>query len=182
MIGGNYMPLPKPRLNEKQDEYVSRFMADTLAGNDYPDVKQRVAVAYSEWKRHLAKKFEVFKFDDSEQIVFGWANIAIRKNGQQIQDWQDDLVDVADLEKAAYAFNLEYRDTGEMHKGESVGKMVESFMVTPEKLEKMGLAPDSLPLGWWVGFKIDSPEIFAKVKSGQYSMFSVQGQAKREEV
>lgn len=176
------MPLPKPKAGEKQDAYVSRFMSDETAGKDYPDIKQRVAVAYSEWKRHLEKRFEISKFDDSEQIVFGWANVAIRKNGEQIQDWQDDVVDVEELEKAAYAFNLEYRDTGEMHRGSSVGKMVESFMVTPEKLEKMGLEPDALPLGWWVGFKIADAQIFEKIKKGEYQMFSIQGSAKREEV
>ena len=55
-----------------------------------------------------------------------------------------------DLEEAAYQFALDYRSTGIMHKGETVGQMIESFMVTPDKLEAMGLPPELTPgpLGW----------------------------------
>jgi hypothetical protein len=43
----------------------------------------------------------------------------------------------------------------------------------------MGLAKDALPVGLWVGFKIDDADVWAKVKSGEYPMFSIQGKAKR---
>ncbi len=46
----------------------------------------------------------------------------------------------------------------------------------------MGLAADVLPYGWWVGFHIDDPTAFAKIKDGTYAMFSIQGHALREEV
>lgn len=176
------MPIPKPNAGEEHDKYISRAMGDSTMNSEYPDTKQRYAVAQSEWERHLKKGFMVAKVNDDCQFVFGWANVAIRKDGHQIQDWQDDIVDIEDLEKAAYDFNLVYRETGEMHQGESVGKMIESFVVTKQKLEQMGLPSDSLPLGWWVGFHISSKEVFEKVKSGQYSMLSIQGTAKREEV
>jgi hypothetical protein len=46
----------------------------------------------------------------------------------------------------------------------------------------MGLPEDSLPQGWWVGFYIEDPEVYEKVRSGVYKMFSVQGKAVREVV
>lgn len=174
------MPLPKPHSGEEHDKYISRFMADSTASSDYPDQKQRYAVAQSEWKTHISKSFEVAKRDDSQQLVFGWANVAFRTNGEQVLDFQKDLVDTEELESAAYLFNLIYRDTGEMHKGESVGKLVESFVVTKEKLASMGLPEDALPQGWWVGFHIPDSEVFAKVKEGKYKMLSIQGSARRE--
>jgi cation transport regulator ChaB len=131
-------------------------------------------------KWHKVEK--VLKFDTERQYVFGWASVAITKDGHQVEDLQGDLIDVEDLEEAAYQFALQYRESGVMHKGESVGHLIESFMVTPEKLDAMGLSPDSLPQGLWVGFHVPDPEIFAKVRSGDYAMFSIQGDAVREEV
>jgi len=46
----------------------------------------------------------------------------------------------------------------------------------------MGLSPDALPTGWWVGFHVESDEVWKSVKDGTYSMFSIQGTAIRSEV
>jgi len=128
------------------------------------------------------KVSKILKIDAAQQLVFGWASVAVDCAGELITDWQDDQIDVEDLEAAAYQFNLEFRETGIEHAGEAVGHLVESFMVTPEKLEKMGLAPDCLPQGLWVGFYIPDQTVFAKVVDGTFSMFSIQGTALREEV
>lgn len=127
---------------------------------------------------------EIMKFDEDRQLVFGYAMLSIKKDGNQLVDLQGDAIDPADLEEGAYEFVLSYSDaaTGEMHKGGSVGRLVESVVFTEAKLEKMGIPKGTVPLGWWVGFKIDSPEVFAKVKSGEYRGFSVQGLAIREEI
>lgn len=125
---------------------------------------------------------KVLKFDAERQYVFGWASVAITKDGHQVEDLQGDLIDVDDLEQAAYDFALQYRGTGVMHQGDVVGQMIESFMVTPDKLEAMGLPPDALPQGHWVGFHIPDRDVFSKIKDGTYSAFSIQGDAIREEV
>lgn len=125
---------------------------------------------------------KVLKFDTERQYVFGWASVAIAKDGSQVEDLQGDLIDVEDLEEAAYQFVLQHRESGVMHKGEAVGHLIESFMVTPEKLEAMGLTGNELPQGLWVGFHVPDAEVFAKVRSGDYAMFSIQGDAVREEV
>lgn len=44
------MPMPKPQEKETEEHYVSRFMADEAMIKEYPDEKQRAAVAYSEWR------------------------------------------------------------------------------------------------------------------------------------
>ncbi len=124
---------------------------------------------------------KISKADDERGLVFGWANIAVRKDGTEVVDSQGDSISPDDLEDGAYLFNLHFRKTGEMHRGEAVGELVESLVVTPDKLEAMGLAKDALPLGWWVGFKVP-PEVLAKVKSGDYRMFSIQGRGERTPV
>jgi len=44
------MPIPKPNQNEKESEFISRFMADPVMVKDYPDQGQRSAIAYQTWK------------------------------------------------------------------------------------------------------------------------------------
>lgn len=127
------------------------------------------------------REFRVYKVED-QRLCFGWANVALTADGAPVVDSHGDIIPAADLEKAAYNFNLTFRDAGQMHSGGSVGRLVESFMATPEKLVHMGLAADALPVGLWVGFKIDDADVWAKVKDGTYPMFSIQGRAVRKPV
>ena len=76
---------------------------------------------------------------------------------------------------------LKWREADEMHTQITKGHVVESLVVTPEKLEALGLPAGSLQTGWWVGFKVD-PVTFAKVQSGEFQMFSIEGTAQRVEV
>lgn len=124
----------------------------------------------------------IVKVDEERQYVFGWASVSIAKNGEMVEDSQGDVIELPELEEAAYHFSLDFGLSGAMHLGEAVGSLIESFVVTPEKLAALGLAADVLPYGWWVGFHIEDYETFAKIKKGEYSMFSIQGQAVREEV
>ena len=132
--------------------------------------------------------FQISKLDDDQQIAFGWAYIAQAPDGTVIVDKQGDFIDDhEELEKAAYRFVKESRVGGEMHLREGgeakvIGHLIESFVTTPEKIEKMGLDPSTTPVGWWVGFKVDDGEVWDKVKDGTYGAFSVHGRGKRSSV
>lgn len=123
----------------------------------------------------------VLKVDEDRHLVFGWASVAVRKTGEVVKDGEDDTIAPEDLEDAAYVFVLKFRDMNERHRGTVKGQLVESLAVTPDKLEKMGLARDALPQGWWVGFYVEDQQAWEKVKSGEYQMFSIEGTAEREE-
>jgi hypothetical protein len=140
-------------------------------------------ITYSAVEKARAATGEVFKIAKSaedEQLVFGWANIAIDENGEYPLDWDGDITAPEDLEKAAYEFVLKYRATGEQHQGEIKGQLVESVMFTKQKQAAMGIPEGVIPEGWWVGFHVPDTEVFAKIKSGEYEMFSVEGSAKRQ--
>lgn len=124
----------------------------------------------------------VAKVNDDNHLVFGWANVAIDADGEVPLDWQGDITSPQVLEKAAYNFVLKHRTTGEMHQGDTKGYLVESVMFTKQKMESLGIPEGVVPEGWWVGFYIPDDEVCAKVKSGQYKMFSIQGKAKRLKV
>ena len=58
--------------------------------------------------------FKIAKSDDEERLAFGWASVAERANGEQVLDWQEDIVEMPELEAAAYDFVQFYREGSEM--------------------------------------------------------------------
>lgn len=49
------MPLPKPRANETQEEFVSRCMSDNQMMIEYKRQDQRLAVCYVTWRDRSKK-------------------------------------------------------------------------------------------------------------------------------
>lgn len=119
---------------------------------------------------------------DAARQVFGWANVAVKRDGVAMVDTQADEIPVAVLEKAAYEYTLTFRECGEMHRDVCAkGQLIESVMITPEKLEAWGLKRDAVQPRWWVGYQLDA-DTFKKVATGEYRMFSIQGRATYREV
>ena len=128
--------------------------------------------------------FEIYKTDNDKRLVFGWASVSIKIDGEQLEDRQQDMIDPEDLEEAAYEYVLNFRDTGEEHIStmRKKGKLVESCVLTAEKQKAMGIPEGTLPIGWWIGFKIEDDAAWERVKNGTYRMFSIEGKASREPV
>ena len=127
--------------------------------------------------------FNLFKSND-KQLVFGWGSVAVNADGEQLVDRQGDMIDPEDLEEAAYEYVLEFRATGEEHipSMRNKGRLVESCVFTEEKQKAIGIPPGIIPIGWWVGFKIDDKEAWERIKNGTYTMFSVEGAGIRKPV
>jgi len=131
-------------------------------------------------EKHTQVDIPISKIDTSQNLVFGWANVSVGASGDLLTDLHGDQIEIEDLEKAAYEFNLYFRGSGVNHEGDAIGQVIESFVVTPEKLEKMGLPDNALPLGWWFGVYVEDDAVFKRVKDGELSMFSIQGSAIKE--
>ena len=127
-------------------------------------------------------RFRIAKSDDEKMLAFGWASVSMRVDGELIEDWQEDIVEPADLEHAAYEFVMLYREGGEMHERGGAAVLVESVVFTEEKIKAMGIPVGILPIGWWIGFKVTDKDVWEKVKDGTYQMFSIEGEAERVEV
>lgn len=127
-------------------------------------------------------RFKIAKADDDKHLAFGWANVAIRADGEEIEDWQEDIIEPEELENAAYQYVLLYREGGEMHERGGAAVLVESVVFTEEKMQAMGIPAGTLPIGWWIGFKVTDEDVWEKVKDGTYPMFSIEGEAERVEV
>lgn len=127
-------------------------------------------------------KFKIMKSDDEKMLAFGWANVSMRVDGELIEDWQGDIIEPEELENAAYEYVRLYGDGGEMHERGGVAVLIESVVFTEEKVQAMGIPAGTLPVGWWIGFKVTDEDVWQKVKDGTYPMFSIEGEAKRVEV
>ena len=124
---------------------------------------------------------EIKKFDTSRRLVFGWASVSVDADGNAVVDSDGDVVPIAELELAAYDF-VQFSGEGRaMHEGNTVARLVESMVFTPDKIAALGIE-GQVPLGWWVGFKVFDDGVWARVKNGELSMFSIGGRAKREAV
>lgn len=154
------------------------------------DFEASIKAAFNEWLRRngiepeeepVKKEFSIFKTDEDKRLVFGWASIALTVDGEQLEDRQSDMIDPEDLEEAAYEYVLNFRDTGEEHipTMRKKGKLVESCVLTAEKQKAMGIPEGTVPVGWWIGFKIHDDDAWNLVKSGHYKMFSIEGKANR---
>ena len=133
------------------------------------------------WESTKENNYTIAKTVDDKKLVFGWASISVTADGEQLEDLQHDIINPEDLEEAVYEYVLNFRDTGEEHRPHlrKKGKLVESCVFTLEKQKAMGLPEGILPVGWWIGFKIEDDEAWEKVKNGTYRMFSIEGKAQR---
>lgn len=147
-----------------------------------PGVAEEIQTKLVKKSVDLAIRGEVCKMNKDLQQVFGWASV-IEMDGEPIIDLQGDVMTIETIEKAAYSYVHGSRKGGRQHArdGEEplhVSDMIESFVLTPEKKEKMGI-PDSVPTGWWCGFKINDADTWADFKSGKLKDFSIHGSGTR---
>jgi len=48
--------MPKPNQGESRRVYIRRFMSDPAMQKRYPTQDQRLAVAFSYWRKHIGRK------------------------------------------------------------------------------------------------------------------------------
>ena len=128
---------------------------------------------------------EIAKADADKQQIFGWASV-IELDGEPVLDLQGDVISPEEMEKAGYSYVMKSRKGGDMHlrdNWEPIQKsdMIESFIVTEEKRQAMGL-PDSVPTGWWVGFQVQDPQVWSDIKAGKRTGFSIHGTGRRSAI
>lgn len=163
--------------------------AGGYAAGRHTPLRRRPAPVDGAVAKSVVVRGTISKIDEDRRQVFGWANLAII-DGQPVTDLQGDYVPLEEIEKSAYRYMLTSRVGGHMHKRVSkfagdvalhTSDIIESFVVTPEKLVAMGLAPDALPWGWWLGHQVNDEGVWQRVKSGELTGMSIHGSGIRTE-
>jgi len=131
---------------------------------------------------HLALVLEarIAKSDRAQRRIWGFASVAVKKDGTPLVDLQGDVIEIEDLAEGWYGYVKESGKLNFVHKDDCDAALIEAVVFTPEKLEVWGLAPDALPLAAWVGYEFATEEEFDHCLESGYFMFSIQGLSNRE--
>lgn len=119
---------------------------------------------------------EVFKFNEEQRLVYGWAYVSTVK-GEISLDHSGEYIRPDELVKAATNFMLDVRIAKAMHSGSQIGEIVHSLPVTKEIAESLGLVTDRE--GWIICVKVHDEDVWKSVKEGKLSAFSIGGRALR---
>ena len=129
------------------------------------------------------------KFDDDKKRAYGWASV-VTMNGEPVIDRQGDYIGLDDIEEAAYTYVRKSRVAGDMHRRTTgldgvdaphrAGELIESVVFTPDKCHAMGL-PASFAGKWWMGVQVEDDAVWAEVKKGNRTGFSIHGKGLRKD-
>ena len=164
---------PKPAVHKAEHRVVEEEILD--AGEVLDEIEKGAGV-------DVTFHTEFSKLDSDKREVFGWASV-VELNGQPVEDRQGDIITPEELERAAYSYVQKSRIGGNQHRREGdtpfhASDMIESLVLTKEKVEKMGLPPTT-PLGWWVGYKVHDDDTWSAIKKGDLTGFSIHGRGRR---
>lgn len=172
----------------EKDKETGDWVKKSNAGSDLPGDLARAAAFVRAQKRATNGENYVPLFTadikkvsaDDQRLVFGWASIVEDEAGNLIVDSQGDTITPDELEKAAHNFMSDSRAAGFMHNGKVIGKIVQSLVVTKATEEALGVSFGKC--GWFIVMKVEDPDVWARVKTGELSAFSIGGRGVRKEI
>jgi hypothetical protein len=127
--------------------------------------------------KHWSLPFKILKSDGEKQHIYGWASV-VYKDGKVVVDKQGDIIPIEELENAVVDYMLTSRVGRDMHKGDAKSRLIFSAINTPELQHAFPeMFKQSDTIGWVAGFKIDDPELWDMIKSGERPEFSIGGAA-----
>jgi len=125
-------------------------------------------------EKRWSLRLKVQKAEPERQMIFGWASV-VAKDGNYIIDKQGDIIPISELENAVLNYMLESRDHGVMHSVKGTGKLVMSFLTTPDFMKAFKLKQEDDQIGWIAGYKIEDPALWEAHKRGLLPEFSIGG-------
>ena len=119
--------MPKPKPNESREEFVNRYMSSEEAKKKFPDEKQRLAVAYTEYKNR--KEAEVI-FVKAPITKFWEDEVTLNKSAGTIEKSKQRFIEVT-------VSGLKEDRDNEMMSQEAIDDMIMQF-----KSGTIGFFPD----------------------------------------
>lgn len=130
--------------------------------------------------------FKLAGTNDEQRLVFGLASVSLTADGETLTDLQGDQIEPDVLEAAFYDYVANSGEGDVNHDQKRASTLVESFVVTPTKLDMLmkalgftGTVPAFEGVAAWVGYHVENDDAWARVKSGELKAFSIEGTAER---
>lgn len=168
---------------ESQESYVKTNTLDEVAqelrAKDQtrliwslgPGSKPRLIDVNSTQDHNLENRHaSIFKADEEKRIVYG---VVLEP---ETEDSQGDVISAGEIEQAAHRFLVESRVIGNRHRGPAEAELVESWIV-PDDIEFEG--QHVLKGSWVAAVHVSDDNLWEKIKSGEYTGFSVGGWGER---
>jgi len=155
---------------------------DDCMARSWPGISDKKAFCAEMERGNLAKRdwsvgLEIRKINQEQHLATGWAAVVSDELGIPVVDSDGHVIPVIELEKAvheAFANSGGAGKGGDMHETQGVCDVVESFVVTKRKREALGLGEG--PEGWIVTLRINDPDVWDRVKSGELAELSLRGE------
>jgi len=111
--------------------------------------------------------------DDDQQLVYG---VVLEPD---TEDAQGDVISAEEIEKTAHDYLVKSRVVGDSHQWVAPTEVVESFIAPVDYT----VGKDTIKKGSWVlvGHVLD-PDLWKKIKQGDYTGWSIGGYGQRKEV
>jgi len=122
----------------------------------------------------MDERHNILKVDGDARIVYGFA-VVCEKDGEEYFDEQQDYIPEEEMLDAATTFMISKREARDLHSEEAAGMVVHSLPLTKDLAKALNIEPDRT--GWIVGIRPDSDEVLKKYESGEYTGFSIAGNA-----
>lgn len=119
------MPMPKPKDGESMDDFMSRFMSDPVMVEEYPDEKQRAAIANQQWSDKETKKFTEQTYDIDAVEIF------------EAGKWNGDKYTEKDLDDIVESFN-------------AIGDKIKPYVKLGHDNKQQLLQTDGYPAAGWI--------------------------------
>jgi len=182
------MPIPKPKAKEKEQDFVSRCMGNSVMVKDYPDQSQRAAICYSEYSKRK-KKGDLFYNKEPE-------NIDIVEENREIRFIKKDDQGFYRIVYAEVIIPNSINVEGDFHTEESVREFAYGFALNGYGLDighdnydrediypvEYFIArendPDFVPGSWVVGLYIGNDDIWQQIMNNELNGYSYEALVK----
>ena len=194
------MPIPTPYKDETRSQFISRCV-EAIA-DEYDDVKQAVAICYTQWENWQRKKAEpdgkaqgdsflsfaeLLSKSDDRFVIGGYANVyMLDENGKVVPDLENDVVTLEALDEAITTMMLRpgRRNLMLHHSNVQIGEIIDKYVDSSgvEWRTHVVYEPSSQypKKGLFIVCEVytDTPvssEVIDKMKQGRLMCFSIGG-------
>jgi hypothetical protein len=121
----------------------------------------------------IKKSVELFKFDDSQRLIYGVVLVP------DIEDLQGDVCSKEDIQEAAHDYLVNSRLIKAQHRAPTDADVVECYIAPCDIPIGNGIAPAG---SWVMVTKVNSGAMWEAVKKGDITGYSIGGTGTREEM
>jgi hypothetical protein len=121
----------------------------------------------------VQKSVDLFKLDEDQRLVYGVVLVP------DVEDLQGDVISKEEIQAAAHDYQVKSRLIKAQHKAPTDAEVVESYIAPVDIPIGNGIAPAG---SWIMVTRVNSAAMWAAIKKGEITGYSIGGMGEREEI